>query len=82
MMVPINVPYKMFVSSKEVERRRESYKRGAELECCQKESSVFRRAALLYVKLREGHEISVGQPNQKSADIQGTNRSGGHHYNV
>jgi hypothetical protein len=59
-----------------------THKRGTELEDAEEETSVLGGASLLNVELREGHEVTVGQTDEKTADIEGGNVGCGHHDDV
>jgi len=61
---------------------RDTYNGGEELKHREEQSTILRRARLLDVKLRESHEVTVGQTDQEAAGVEGTNGCGGHHDNI
>lgn len=59
-----------------------TYECSEELESRQEPTAIPRRTGLLEVKLREGHEVAIGQSNDESAGVESTDVLGGHHQNV
>lgn len=52
------------------------------MEHAQEEAAVLGGARLLDVKLREGHEIAVGDPDQQAAGVQRADVGCGHHDHI